>query len=162
MKRPPTDPDLLRDRLAAAQGKQYWTSLEQMAEDPAVAEMVQREFPDGAGEWADPISRRRFLSLMGASLALAGLVSSGCMRPPAATIRPFVRPPENLVPGKPLYYATSMSLAGYAVGLLVENHEGRPTKIEGNPWPPASCPADVPKDGPVPVTGGTSPQHQAA
>src|SRR5687768_10130820 len=114
MKRPAVDPDLLRDRLAAAQGKQYWTSLEALADEPAVAEMLQREFPDGAGEWDDPPSRRRFLTLMGASLALAGLTSSGCMRPPPGTIRPFIRQPENLVPGKPLYYATSMSLSGYA------------------------------------------------
>src|SRR4051812_31126551 len=109
MKRPPIDPDLLRDRLAEAQGKQYWSSLEQLEGDPAAAEMLEREFPDGAGGWTDPISRRRFLTLMGASLALAGLTSSGCMRPPTGVIRPYVRQPENLVLGKALYYATSMS-----------------------------------------------------
>jgi MoCo/4Fe-4S cofactor protein with predicted Tat translocation signal len=144
MKRPPIDPELLRDRLAAAQGKQYWSSLQQLADDPAVTEMLQREFPDGASEWQDPISRRRFLSLMGASLALAGLTSAGCMRPPTGTIRPFVRQPENVVLGKPLYYATSMTLSGYAVGLLVESHEGRPTKAEGNPLHPASLGAAGP------------------
>src|SRR5262249_34480358 len=83
-------------------------------------------------------------SLMGASLALAGLTSAGCMRPPTGTIRPFVRQPENVVPGKPLYYATSMTLSGYAVGLLVESHEGRPTKAEGNPLHPASLGAAGP------------------
>src|SRR5262245_3459558 len=144
MKRPPIDPDLLRDRLAAAQGKQYWSSLQQLADEPAVADMLQREFPDGASQWNDPISRRRFLTLMGASLALAGLTTSGCMRAPTGTIRPFVRQPENLVPGKPLFYATSMSLSGYAVGLLAESHEGRPTKLEGNPHHPASLGAAGP------------------
>ena len=136
MKRPPIDPDLLRDRLAAAQGKHYWRSLEELADDPQLREMVEREFPSQAGAWADPISRRRFLTLMGASLALAGL--SGCTRPPVGTIMPYIRQPEGLVPGKPLFYATSMTLSGFATGLLVESHEGRPTKVEGNPSHPAS------------------------
>jgi molybdopterin-containing oxidoreductase family iron-sulfur binding subunit len=136
MKRPPIDPDLLRDRLAAAQGKRYWRSLEELAADPAVAAMLQREFPDRAGEWHDPISRRRFLALMGASLALAGL--NGCTRPPTGTILPYVRQPESIVPGKPLFYATTMPLCGFGYGLLVESHEGRPTKAEGNPQHPAS------------------------
>src|SRR3954469_19311568 len=103
MKRPPTDPELLRDRLAAAQGKQYWSSLQQLADDPAVAEMLQREFPDGASEWQDPISRRRFLSLMAAPPPPPAPPPAGCMPPPAGPTRPFVRQPENLVPGKPLY-----------------------------------------------------------
>src|SRR6516165_5965858 len=114
MKRPPPHPDLLRDRLAAEQGKRYWRSLEELAGDPAVVEMLQREFPDQAGEWTDPISRRRFLALMGASLTLAGM--AGCTRPPTGTIMPYVRQPENIVLGKPLYYATSMPLAGFATG----------------------------------------------
>jgi molybdopterin-containing oxidoreductase family iron-sulfur binding subunit len=147
MKRKPIDPELLRDRLAAEQGKQYWRSLEELAGDPAVTAMLQREFPDGASEWTDPVSRRRFLMLMGASLALAG--ATGC-RPPTGKVIPFVRPPEdNRIPGKALYYATSMPLAGFATGLLVESNEGRPTKIEGNLLHPASL-------------GGTSPLHQAA
>jgi molybdopterin-containing oxidoreductase family iron-sulfur binding subunit len=135
MKRLPIDPELLRDRLGPAQGKRYWRSLEELAGDPAVAEMLQREFPQGAAEWTDPVSRRRFLTLMGASLALAGL--SGC-RGPTGTIMPYVRQPENITPGKALYYATSMPLGGYATGVLVESHEGRPTKIEGNEKHPAS------------------------
>jgi molybdopterin-containing oxidoreductase family iron-sulfur binding subunit len=85
----------------------------------------------------DPVSRRGFLSLLGASLGLAGL--SGCsFRPPAEKILPYTRQPEQIVPGRPLYFATSMPLAGAAVGLLVESHEGRPTKVEGNPDHPAS------------------------
>src|SRR5206468_882417 len=103
----------------------------------AFQEMIRREFPDQASAWLDPISRRKFLLLIGASLALAGV--AGCAaRPPAGKILPYVRQPEELIPGKPLFYATAMTLGGAAVGLLVESHEGRPTKIEGNPNHPAS------------------------
>jgi molybdopterin-containing oxidoreductase family iron-sulfur binding subunit len=136
MKTPPIDPELLRDRLSVAQGKQYWRSLEELADTPGFREMLEREFPSQAWKWTDPVSRRRFLSLMGASLALAGL--SGCFRRPPGVIMPYVRQPEQLVLGKPLFFATSMTLAGFATGLLVESHEGRPTKIEGNPQHPAS------------------------
>ena len=135
MKRTPIDPEVLRDRLSVEQGKRYWQSLEELAGDPRVREMVEREFPSQAAEWNDPMSRRRFLTLMGASLALAGL--AGC-RAPTGTIMPYVRQPENLVLGKPLYYATAMTLGGFATGLLAESHEGRPTKLEGNPQHPAS------------------------
>ena len=105
---------------------------------PEFQEMLHREFPDQASEWTDPVTRRQFLSLMGASLALAGL--NGCSTQPAPRekIMPYVRQPESMVPGKPLYFATSMPLAGVATGVLVESHEGRPTKIEGNPSHPAS------------------------
>ena len=110
---------------------------------------MRREFPEQAEGWFRPPSRRQFLTLMGASLALAGV--SGCsIRPaPPITLRPYVRQPEEVVPGKPLYFATTMTLGGAGVGLLVESHEGRPTKIEGNPDHPASL-------------GATSPFHQAS
>lgn len=146
MKRTPIDPELLRDRLAAEQGKQYWRSLDELAGDPAVTAMLQREFPDGAANFTDAVSRRRFLMLMGASIALAG--ATGC-RPPTGTIRARTRGLENQIPGKSLFYATSMTIAGYATGLLVESNDGRPTKIEGNPQHPAS-------------QGGTSAIHQAS
>ena len=94
------------------------------------------EFAAGAAEWPNELSRRRFLKLMGASVALAG--ASGCTRQPVETIVPYLRQPEEIVPGKPLYYATALLLGGYARGVLVETHEGRPTKIEGNPQHPAS------------------------
>jgi Fe-S-cluster-containing dehydrogenase component len=94
------------------------------------------EFPDGASEWLDPVGRRRFLKLMSASIALAG--AGACTRQPLRTIVPYVRQPEELVPGRPLFFATALTLAGYARGVLVETHEGRPTKIEGNPEHPAS------------------------
>ncbi|MGH8005611.1 MAG: TAT-variant-translocated molybdopterin oxidoreductase, partial [Candidatus Binatia bacterium] len=114
----------------------YWRSLEELADTPGFADFLHREFPRQAAEWTDPLSRRQFLQLMGASLALAGL--GACARPPTETIVPYVRPPEEVVPGKPLFFATAMSLGGYATGLLVESHMGRPTKVEGNPDHPAS------------------------
>src|ERR671932_2365454 len=87
---------------------------------------------------ADALSRRSFVKLLGASIALAGL--DGCTRMPAADILPYVDQPE-LTPGVPRYYATAMVLDGFATGLLVESHEGRPTKVEGNPDHPASLEA---------------------
>ena len=84
----------------------------------------------------DDVSRRGFLKLLGASLALAGL--DGCTRLPAEKILPYVSQPPELTPGIALHYATSMVLDGFATGLVVEAHEGHPTKIEGNPDHPAS------------------------
>jgi molybdopterin-containing oxidoreductase family iron-sulfur binding subunit len=132
----PIDLATARERLDAARGKHYWRSLEELAGEPGFVEMLHREFPRQASEWTDAVSRRHFLSLMGASLALAGL--SGCTQRPAEKIVPYVRQPEELVLGKPLFYATAMTLAGYATGLLIESHEGRPTKAEGNPQHPIS------------------------
>src|SRR5262249_42536868 len=97
---------------------------------------VSRESRWGLEAFADPVSRRAFLKLMGASLALAGV--TGCTRQPPEKIVPYVRQPEGLVPGKPLFFATAMTLGGAAAGLLVESHEGRPTKVEGNPLHPGS------------------------
>jgi hypothetical protein len=94
------------------------------------------EFPDGASEWLDPLGRRGFLKLMSASIALAGV--GACTRQPLRAIVPYVRQPEELVAGRPLFFATALTLAGYARGVLVETHERRPTKIEGNPEHPAS------------------------
>lgn len=130
------DIESIRDTLSRSHGKQYWRSLEELANTDTFRELLHREFPSQASEWNDPVGRRRFLKLMGASLALAGLTA--CTRQPTETIAPYVRQPEQLVPGKPLYFATAMELGGAATGLLVESHEGRPTKIEGNPDHPAS------------------------
>ncbi|HLF84590.1 MAG TPA: TAT-variant-translocated molybdopterin oxidoreductase, partial [Blastocatellia bacterium] len=117
-------------------GKQYWRSLEELAETDEFQELLHREFPEQATEWSDPVGRRKFLKLMGASFALAGLTA--CTRQPAEYIAPYVRQPEDLVPGKPVFFATAMPLDGFATGLIVESHEGRPTKIEGNKDHPAS------------------------
>jgi len=132
----PLDLGALRARLQAEQGQQYWRSLEEVAATREFAEFLYREFPHQAAEWHDPVSRRRFLQLMGASLALAGL--SACSRQPEEHIMPYVRAPEEIVPGKPLFFATALPLGGIANGVLAESHMGRPTKIEGNPEHPAS------------------------
>jgi molybdopterin-containing oxidoreductase family iron-sulfur binding subunit len=126
----------LRARLESTRGREYWRSLEAVAETPEFQQYLHREFPENASEWLDPVGRRSFLKLMGASLALAGV--SACTRQPDEIIVPYVRQPEELVPGKPLFFATAMPFAGAGLGLLVESHEGRPTKIEGNPDHPSS------------------------
>jgi molybdopterin-containing oxidoreductase family iron-sulfur binding subunit len=128
---------LMRDRiLGRSDGKGYWRSLEEVADTDEFREFVSREFPQAAEEWDDPIERRTFLKLMGASLALAGL--SGCVYQPPEKIVPYVRQPEEIVPGKALFFATAMQLGGVATGLLAKSNEGRPTKIEGNPEHPSS------------------------
>jgi MoCo/4Fe-4S cofactor protein with predicted Tat translocation signal len=134
------DLDWLRRRLAAARGKQFWRGLEELAESDEMGELLGREFPERASEWTDPVTRRQFLTLMGASLALAGVAGCG-LQPPAEKIMPYVRQPEAIIPGQPLFFATAMTLSGIATGLLAESHEGRPTKVEGNPDHPA-CPSD--------------------
>src|SRR5262245_40595882 len=147
----PLDLEHARARLAAARGRDYWRSLEELAEAPGFGELLEREFPRQAGEWTDPVSRRQFLRLAAASLALAGL--GGCAQAPPERIFPYVRQPEEMIPGRPLFFATAMPLAGYATGLLVESHEGRPTKVEGNPDHPA-CPK--PSDAPPAARFGPS------
>jgi len=128
--------DALRQRLKGASGPQYWRSLEEVAGSDEFRAFVEEEFPNRTPDWKDPSSRRRFFRVMGASLALAG--ASACTKQPREAIVPYVRQPEEVVPGKPLFYATSMTTAGIATGLLAESHLGRPTKIEGNPEHPAS------------------------
>jgi MoCo/4Fe-4S cofactor protein with predicted Tat translocation signal len=117
---------------AAKTGKEYWRSLEELAETPEFQSFLHREFPENADEWNDPKGRRTFIKLMGASLAFAGL-STACVVQPEEKIVPYVKQPEDIIPGKPLFFATAMTLGGVASGLLVESHMGRPTKIEGNP-----------------------------
>jgi molybdopterin-containing oxidoreductase family iron-sulfur binding subunit len=128
----------LQERLGAATSKQYWRSLDELADTEAFREMMRGEFPAQADVWPHSLSRRRFLALMGASLGLAGLTGCAVRPAPIGTIIPYVRAPEELVPGKPLFYATAMTLGGSGVGRLVESHQGRPTKIESNPEHPAS------------------------
>ena len=132
----PLDITAIRARLAAAGGPQVWRSLESVAETPEFKEYLHREFPSNASEWLDPVGRRSFLKLMSASMALAGVTA--CTVQPSELIVPYVRQPEEEIPGRPLFFATAMSLGGVATGLLVESHEGRPTKVEGNPDHPAS------------------------
>ncbi len=112
-------------------GKAYWRSLEERAQTPEFQEFLNREFPVGASELTDPVSRRSFLQLMGGSIALAGALT-GC-RKPVQKILPYSKMPENLIEGMPRYYATTIERSGNAMGLLARSTEGRPTKLEGNP-----------------------------
>jgi len=126
----------VKEKLARAKsGPQYWRSLEELAQTDGFYEMLHREFPRQASVWPEGSSRRDFLKLMSASMALAGL--SGCVKMPLEPIVPYVRQPDEIVLGKPLFFASAMPFGAYAVPVLVESHEGRPTKIEGNPDHPA-------------------------
>ena len=113
-----------------------WKSLDELSEDPELLRAVAREFPENASLLTDPITRREFLRLMGASLAFAGL--QACIRLPLERIVPFVSTPEGMVPGMSHYYSTTLLLDGYPRGVLVKSYDGRPVKIEGNPEHPAS------------------------
>jgi molybdopterin-containing oxidoreductase family iron-sulfur binding subunit len=130
------DLDSLRAEIGQVSGPEYWRSLEELAGSPAFQEALHREFPKGASEWIDSVSRRGFLKVMGASMALAGM--TGCVKLPNEEIVPYVRQPEDVIPGRPMFYASASTLGGYASPLLVESHMGRPTKIEGNAQHPAS------------------------
>jgi molybdopterin-containing oxidoreductase family iron-sulfur binding subunit len=131
----PLDLATIRNRLSENRGPQYWRSLEELANTDEFQELLQREFPRHAS-WLDSVSRREFLQFMGASLALGGL--SACTRQPDEKIVPYAKPPEEVLPGRPQFFATAVLLNGVATGVLVESHTGRPTKIEGNPQHPAS------------------------
>jgi MoCo/4Fe-4S cofactor protein with predicted Tat translocation signal len=123
------------DAAALARRKGFWRSLDELAGSARYQAFLHHEFPYVPGKQQGS-SRRDLLHWMAASAALAGL--TGCTKLPTQKIVPYVRAPEEIVPGRPLFYATAMPLGGVALGLLVESHMGRPTKIEGNPQHPAS------------------------
>lgn len=118
-------------------GDDMWLGIEQFANTPEFNEMLHREFPEDATAWNDPVSRRTFLTLSGASVALAGI---GCSPRPASKekIYPYVKQPEQITPGLPLFYASGYTQQGVTTGILVKSREGRPIKIEGNPSHPGS------------------------
>src|SRR5262245_6317483 len=120
-----------------AGGADVWTGLEEWANTPEFRDMLHREFPEDATAWNDPVSRRTFLTIAGATAALAG---AGCSPRPASRERiyPYVRQPEQLTPGLPLFFATGFTLNGITVGVLAKSREGRPIKLEGNPSHPGS------------------------
>jgi len=119
-------------------GKAYWKSVEDLAHTEHFQRYLEREFPENADEMTkDPLTRRTFLKLMGASLALAGVGLSACRRPEAHLV-PYTKTPEWIVAGRYLPYATAHPRRNGAVPLLVSTYDGRPTKIEGNPIHPAS------------------------
>jgi len=115
-----------------------WRSLDELASKPEFTDLLEREFPQGASEWqGGELSRRSFLQLMGASMALAGVGLTGCRRPEAYLV-PFTNGAEWTIPGKFLYYATSMPRRNGAMPLIATTSDGRPTKLEGNPLHPIS------------------------
>jgi molybdopterin-containing oxidoreductase family iron-sulfur binding subunit len=132
----PFDPQTLQQRLAKQRGQAYWRSVQELAEDPGFGEYLDQEFPRLGKVWSGPIDRRAFLKISAAAMAMGGLAA--CNRQPPEYIVPYARMPERMVPGKPLFYATTLSMTGPGVGVLVETHEGRPMRIRGNPSHPGS------------------------
>jgi len=132
----PLDMAAANAKAMSGTGKKYWRSIEELAGDPHFEDLLHREFPRAASEWDESVDRRNFLKLMGASMALAGM--AGCGRAPEQHIVPYVKQPDGMILGRPQQYATVMPFGADAVGVLVESHEGRPTKIEGNPDHPSS------------------------
>lgn len=130
------DMDAMRAKLTQEAGKRFWQSIGQLEETKEYREFLENEFPHDPEKDSGGINRRDVLKFAAASAALAGL--SACTKMPTQKIVPYVKPPEEIIPGRPLFYATSMTLAGIANGLLVESHMGRPTKIEGNREHPGS------------------------
>src|SRR3954464_12839336 len=128
---PKLDLTAVQEKLSTARGPKYWRSLEELSNQEGFNELLEREFPRQASEWLDPVSRRGFLKLMSASLALAGL--SACTKQPEEAIVPYVQQPEDLIPGKPLFFATARPTPFGAQPLLVKSQMYRPVKIEGNP-----------------------------
>ncbi|HZT57406.1 MAG TPA: TAT-variant-translocated molybdopterin oxidoreductase [Pyrinomonadaceae bacterium] len=135
-KQRPLSVEGVRDSLSKKRGREFWQSLEELADSEEFEELLHREFPQHASEWDEGTDRRTFLKLMGASLALAGL--SGCVYQPPETIVPYVKQPEEVIPGKSLYFATAMPWTGGCAPLLVRSYMGRPNKVEGNDLHPAS------------------------
>lgn len=138
-----------KDRSIAAafderSGPKYWRSIEHLAQSPELQQYLESEFPSFAQAAATAPDRRQFLRLLGASLALAGVTSSGCRRWPVEEVRPHTSRPEGFTPGVAEHFATAMELDGVATGLLVKSYDGRPIKIEGNPAHPSSLGAAGP------------------
>ncbi len=125
------------DSQGTKHGRRMWRSLGEYHGQARFQETLQQRYPLQTKTVFDPPQRRDFLKLMGASLALAG-VSASCTRQPQEKIVPWAKSPEQLIPGKPLFFATSMPWYAGSIGLLVESHMGRPTKVEGNADHPGS------------------------
>ena len=124
----------VREELKGAKGKRYWRSVDELANTPEFQAAIEREFPHAIEDIKDPVTRRGFMKLMGASMALAGL--AGCTRQPDEPIYPYVKAPEDLILGKPNYFATAHPFVTGAVPLLVKSDQYRPIKIDGNPEHP--------------------------
>ena len=127
---PPSNPEPVT-------GPRYWRSLDELAHTPEFRQWVENEFPAGATELADPVTRRHFMKIMSASFLLAGVGLTGCRRP-VSNILPFSKQPEGYLHGVPQYYATAMPTRWGAIPLVVRSNEDRPTKVEGNALHPDS------------------------
>ncbi|HVT99823.1 MAG TPA: TAT-variant-translocated molybdopterin oxidoreductase [Acidobacteriaceae bacterium] len=136
----------IRAKLANQKGKKFWRSVDELADSSEFAELVNKEFPSQASEWIDPVSRRGFLKVMGASMALAGL--AGCTKQPDEPIYPYVTAPPDLTLGKPVYFASAFPFTTGAVPVLIKSAAYRPIKVDGNPEHPY-------------VRGGSDPITQA-
>jgi len=119
-------------------GREYWLSVEHLARSPEFVDRVSREFPGYDPAQMLNMPRRRFLKLMGASMALAGITASGCRRWPRDVLAPYAKAEPGRIPGVTERYATIMELGGVSTGLLVSSYDGRPIKVEGNPQHPYS------------------------
>jgi molybdopterin-containing oxidoreductase family iron-sulfur binding subunit len=129
---------ILQHPAESTTGKRYWRSLGQLQDTTEFRSWMEREFPQGASEiQGDDVSRRSFLQLMGASVALAGLSLSACRRP-LKNLVPFTKGVEWSVPGKALFFTSAMPSRSGAMPLVVTTFDGRPTKIEGNPMHPVN------------------------
>ncbi len=129
----------VRTKLDGKTGRRYWKSLDELADTPAFQQLMEEEFPrqaSGVGEWVDPVSRRGFMKVMGASMALAGLV--GCTKQPDEPIYPYIRQPEDLILGVPMFFATAHPFPTGAIPVLVKSDAFRPIKLEGNPEHPVT------------------------
>ena len=124
----------VREKLKSVRGKKYWRSVDELANTPEFQAAVEKEFPGSPHAWGDEVSRRGFLKFMGASAALAGL--AGCTKQPDEPIFPYIKQPEDLILGKPNYFATAHPFVTGAVPLLVKSDQYRPIKIDGNPEHP--------------------------
>ena len=136
----------VRAKLAGQTGKRFWRSIDELADTPEFREAVEKEFPSQASEWIDPVSRRNFLKVMGASMALAGL--AGCTKQPDEEIHPYVQAPEDLILGKPVYFASVFPFTTGGVPVLIKSDAYRPIKVDGNPEHPC-------------IRGGSDPITQA-
>ncbi len=123
-------------KLDGKTGRRFWKNLDELSDDPEFHELMSEEFPRQSTEWVDPISRRGFMKVMGASLALAGL--AGCTKQPDETIYPYIKQPEDLVLGKPMFFATAFPFPTGAIPVLVKSDAFRPIKVDGNPDHPVS------------------------
>jgi molybdopterin-containing oxidoreductase family iron-sulfur binding subunit len=130
----PMNLDAVREKLKGVRGKKYWRSVDELANTPEFQAAVEKEFPGSPHGWGDEVSRRGFLKFMGASAALAGL--AGCTKQPDEPIYPYIKQPEDLILGKPNYFATAHPFVTGAVPLLVKSDQYRPIKIDGNPEHP--------------------------